>query len=239
VIRVLLVEDDLDLARGLRFNLEHDGYAVTAVGEGKDALARAAEADLVILDLGLPDLDGTEVLRRLRAAHPLIPVICLTARATEADVVMGLGLGADDYIAKPFGLSELLARVAAVLRRARPPETRGGGGASAHDTLALPPVTVDFQARTAVWEDRTEELTPIEVDILRHFARHRGRALERAAILKDLWGLDRHVPTRTLDNHIARLRRKIEADPAVPRWLVTVHGIGYRLEDTPLVQLRD
>ena len=221
---ILLVEDDPDLARGLAFNLEREGFQVTSVAEGGAALEHAREQapDVILLDLGLPDMDGTEVLRTLRKEGVAVPVVCLTARGTETDQVMGLDLGADDYVTKPFGLSVLLARVHAVLRRAGV-EERG-------ELLQLGELRVDLAARTATWPDRVEELTPVEVDILRHFCARRGVALDRGAVLKDLWGLDGRVTTRTLDNHVARLRRKIEPDPAHPRWLVTVHGVGYRLE---------
>ena len=221
--RLLLVEDDADLARGLRFNLEHDGYAVTTMGEGKKALAaiRDGAHDLVLLDLTLPDVDGLEVLRAMRTQKDGVPVICLTARGQETDVVMGLGLGADDYVTKPFGLAALRARIEAVLRRA---------GKPASEPLRLGRVVVDLAARRATHPDREEEITPIEMDLLRYLLARRGRAVERSEILRDLWGLGPHDSTRTLDNHVARLRRKIEADPTNPRWLVTVHGIGYRLE---------
>jgi len=227
VTRILIVEDDLDLARGLSFNLEREGFDVTTVHEGQQALdhVRASPPDLVLLDLGLPDVDGTEVLRTLRAEGADTRVICLTARGTETDQVMGLDLGADDYVTKPFGLSLLLARVSAVLRRGAAPTSATGS-----DHLQLGDISIDFNARTATWPDRVEDLTPIETDLLRHFITHRGKALDRADILKDLWGLDGLITTRTLDNHMARLRRKLEVDPAQPRWLVTVHGVGYRLD---------
>jgi len=225
--RLLLVEDDADLARGLEFNLRQDGYEVTALREGGRALAeaRAGRFDLVLLDLSLPDGDGLEVLKRLRAERVPVPVICLTARAQETDVVMGLRQGADDYVTKPFGLSELRARIEAVLRRAAPK------GPAPAQRLELPGgIVVDLDARTVSRAGRPEELTPTEVDLFRYFWARRGEALERAAILRDLWGVGPHDATRTLDNHVARLRRKIEADPAAPRLLVTVHGIGYRME---------
>jgi DNA-binding response OmpR family regulator len=186
---------------------------------------RGGGFDLVLLDLGLPDGDGLELLKRLRAERVPVPVICLTARAQETDVVMGLRQGADDYVTKPFGLSELRARIEAVLRRAAP---KGASGAR----LELPGgIVVDLEARTVTRAGRAEELTPTEVELFRYFRARRGEALERAAILRDLWGLGPHDSSRTLDNHVARLRRKIEADPAEPRVLVTVHGVGYRMED--------
>ncbi len=221
--RILLVEDDEDLARGVRFNLEQEGYAVVHHGDTKGAQAALAAAafDLVLLDLNLPDGDGLDVLKAIRASGRKLPVVCLTARAQEGDAVMGLALGADDYVRKPFGVAELLARVAAVLRRA------GGGSAS---ELCLGPVVVDLEARVVRQDGRAEELTPVEVDLLRYLWERRGRALDRRTILRDLWGLSSRFTTRTLDNHVARLRKKVEVDPSAPRVIVTVHGVGYRLE---------
>ncbi len=222
--RILLVEDDANLARGLQFNLEREGFTVTWVDQGRAAMdgASASAFDLVILDLSLPDVDGTEVLTTLRARGATTAVICLTARGSETDKVMGLQLGADDYVTKPFGIAELVARIQAVLRRT--------GTAVPRDVLTLGRVHVDLGARTANHGDRTEELTGIETDLLRYLAARPGHAVDRAQILRDLWGVSRAAETRTLDNHIARLRRKIEADPAAPRFLVTVHGHGYRLD---------
>ncbi len=221
--RLLLVEDDADLARGLAFNLEKEGFAVTISGDGERALLeiRRGGQDLVVLDLSLPGRDGLDVLRALRGDGVTLPVICLTARGQETDVVMGLGLGADDYVVKPFGLAELLARIEAVLRRA--------GGVSG-ESLVLGDAVVDLAARKVRRPQRVDDLTPIETDILRYLWARRGKAVDRAAILKDLWGLGRFCSTRTLDNHVARLRRKVEGNPEEPRYLVTVHGLGYRLE---------
>lgn len=222
--RLLLVEDDPVLARGLRFNLESEGYAVQHVDSGGAALdAVAAEPPaLVLLDLSLPDMDGLEVLRALRERGAPPPIVCLTARAAETDVVMALREGADDYVKKPFGLAELLARVDAVLRRA--------GAESAAPGVRIGEVLVELEARKLVHADREEELTPTEAELLAYLLQRRGQALERAAILSDLWGLSDARASRTLDNHVARLRRKLEPDAGQPRHLVTVHGIGYRLE---------
>ena len=221
--RILVVEDDAALARGLVFNLEREGYEVVHAPDGTSAravLARGGIA-LVLLDLSLPDGDGLDVLRDLRARDRALPVLCLTARGQETDVVMGLQCGADDYVRKPFALAELLARVAARLRlAASAPERR----------LILGPVVVDLGSRRVERPDGVEELTPIEAEILAYLAARRGQAVERAHLLKDLWGVDRTQTTRTLDNHVARLRRKVELDPARPRAIVTVHGTGYRLE---------
>jgi DNA-binding response OmpR family regulator len=220
---ILLVEDDADLVRGLCFNLRHEGYEVTAFAKGGPALSeiRRGACDLVLLDLNLPDRDGLDVLRELRADGVAVPVICLTARGQETDIVMGLGLGADDYVPKPFGVAELLARIDALLRRS---------GGALGETLRLGDVEIDLDARRARHPDRQEDLTPIEIDLLRYLAVRRGTAVDRTDILRDLWGLGPFRSTRTLDNHVARLRRKLERDPTNPRHLVTVHGVGYRLE---------
>ncbi|MFH0946444.1 MAG: response regulator transcription factor [Planctomycetota bacterium] len=221
--RLLLVEDDVDLARGVRFNLEQEGYEVLGAGEvgAARSLLKEGGIDLVLLDLNLPDGDGLDLLRELREDGRKLPVICLTARGQETDVVMGLTLGADDYVKKPFGVAELLARIEALLRRA---------GATSGRELRLPGVIVDLEAHTAKCGDREEELTPIEIDVLKYLLEHRGQAVDRQRLLRELWGLSPRHTTRTLDNHVARLRRKLEADPARPKVIVTVHGIGYRLE---------
>lgn len=223
---ILVVEDDADLARGVCFNLELEGYAVECAGSARAARGRlsdrsASPIDLVLLDLGLPDQDGLELLRELRAARVTVPIVCLTARAQESDVVMGLALGADDYVKKPFGVAELAARVDAVLRRAAP-----AGDAR----VAFGEAVVDLGARVVTRGGAVEELTPIEIDVLRYLLARRGTAVDRQQLLRDLWGLDPRHSTRTLDNHVARLRKKIEVDPAAPRFVVTVHGVGYRLE---------
>lgn len=221
--RILLVEDDADLARGLAFNLRHEGYEVDVAGTVKEGrrLALRAETDLLVLDLALPDGDGLEILKSLRSAGSRVPVLCLTARGQETDVVMGLGTGADDYVKKPFGLAELFARVAALLRRAGP---------AAAEVLRLGGAEVDLAARRVRRGGKEEDLTPVETDLLRYLLARRGQAVEREQILRDLWGVDGRHETRTLDNHVARLRKKLEEDPARPAVLVTVHGSGYRLE---------
>jgi DNA-binding response OmpR family regulator len=222
--RILLVEDDADLAKGLAFNLRHEGYEVLVAGTVKDG-RRAAQrdgVDLVVLDLMLPDGDGLEILRALRGAGSRVPVLCLTARGQETDKVMGLGSGADDYVTKPFGLAELFARIAALLRRAGP---------AAAETVRLGAAVVDLAGHRVARGDREEDLTPVETDLLRYLLARRGQAVERDQILRDLWGVASKHDTRTLDNHVARLRRKLEDDPASPRVIVTVHGTGYRLEN--------
>lgn len=224
--RLLLVEDDEDLARGIRFNLERDEFQVTHAADATSAREQIREGGytLVLLDLNLPDGDGLDLLRELRDGGSKLPVICLTARGQETDVVMGLQLGADDYVKKPFGVAELLARIDALLRRAP-------GGRE--DRWLLGGVEVDRKAHTVIdprHPERAEELTPIEYELLRYLVERRGQAVDRQRLLRDLWGVSPRHSTRTLDNHVARLRRKLERDPARPRVLITVHGIGYRLE---------
>jgi len=220
--RILIVEDDADLVRGLEVNLAHEGYEVEACGDGAAGLAaaRSGRFDLVLLDLMLPSKDGFEVLTELRAAGDAVPVICLTARGQESDVVAGFRLGADDYVVKPFSVAELSGRIAAVLRRTNP----------ATERLVFDRVVVDVAARRANHDDgRSEDLTPIETDLLLYLVDRRGEAVPREEILRDLWGLDRYATTRTLDNHVARLRKKLESDPTEPTVILTVHGVGYRI----------
>lgn len=243
--RLLLVEDDRDLARGLVFNLEREGHHVAVAHDGAAARRALRETsgvessfDLVVLDLALPDSDGLDLLEGWRGEGLDVPILCLTARSQESDVVAGLKLGADDYVTKPFGLAQLLARIEAILRRAK--ATHAAASASAHGDVAasgangamlvLGDVRVDLAAHRVHRPDGEEELTPIEADLLRYLLSRRGRVLDRGQILKDLWGVERRHETRTLDNHVARLRKKIEIDPARPRFLTTVHGIGYRFE---------
>ncbi len=232
---LLLVEDDEDLALGLRFNLEQEGYGVDRAATLTKAreLLEKKTPDLVLLDLALPDGSGLDLLREVRAKGSPVAIIALTARGTEADIVMGLKLGADDYLPKPFGLAQLMARIEAVLRRSRGSEPAPPPVSNSDATARgwqLGPVLVDPVARLAILGQERRELTPIEIEILRYLAARPGQAVERRDLLRDLWGLDRYVTTRTLDNHIARLRKKIEVDPELPRYLVTVHGIGYRLD---------
>lgn len=228
--RILLVEDDPDLSRGVRFNLEHEGYEVVSAFTAAAARESvAAGFDLVVLDLQLPDGDGLDLLREWRADGKSAPVLCLTARAQESDVVMGLGLGADDYLRKPFGLAELLARVHALLRRGQ----SVGAANSDGGRIRIGDVVIDRKAHRLLRGKVEEVLTPIEMQLLDYLFAANGKAVDRAVLLKDLWGVDQAASTRTLDNHVARLRKKIEPDPGNPRHLVTVHGVGYRLDLVP------
>jgi len=226
--RILVVEDNTDLAYGLRNNLEIEGYEVEVEEDGQKGLARARamKPDLVILDLMLPGLDGYRVLRRLREDGLAMPVLILTARGEEADKVTGFRLGADDYVTKPFGLLELMARVAALLRRA---------GVSGDSTAAPEPerfgdIEVDSSTRMVRRRGEPVALTPMEFDLLVALLRRGGTIASRVELLKEVWGHSAAVVTRTVDTHVAELRRKIEDDPAKPRHILTVRKIGYRLE---------
>ncbi len=225
--RVLVIEDNDDLAFGLRNNLEIEGYDVAVAGDGHEGLEHALESppDLVILDLMLPGLDGFRVLRELRKRDPATPVLVLTARSEEADKVRGLRLGADDYVTKPFGLLELLARVEALLRRA------GQAGAEVR-RWTFGDVEVDAARRAVTRAGRAVELAPKELDLLLALLRRDGAVARRLDLLREVWGYQEAVAvvSRTVDTHVAELRRKLEAEPARPRHILTVRKAGYRLE---------
>jgi DNA-binding response OmpR family regulator len=226
--RVLVVDDDPTVSEVVARYLERDGYAVETVADGRTALDRAlAEPpDLVVLDLMLPGLDGLEVCRRLRALAP-VPIVILTARGQESDRIVGLDLGADDYVAKPFSTKELVARVRAVLRRARGPLAPSGPGAPAvHSDGDL---EVDVAARQARLAGAVVSLTAREFELLAFLVRHPGRAFRREEILESVWGY-RYGDTSTVTVHVRRLREKIEPDPSAPVRIATVWGIGYRWE---------
>jgi DNA-binding response OmpR family regulator len=227
VSRILIIEDNEDLAFGLRTTLEFEGYEVDVAARGETGLSAAAAArpDLVLLDLMLPGLDGYGVLRELRRGGDHVPVLLLTARAEEADVVMGFDLGADDYVTKPFSTVELLARVRALLRRVGPV----GGTRAARQRFG--DVEVDPASRSVRRGGRNVELTPKEFDLLLALVRRRGATATRTELLKEVWEYgNADVLTRTVDIHVAELRRKLEDDPTSPRHILTVRKVGYRLE---------
>ena len=229
--RILVVEDNPDLAYGLRNNLEIEGYRVEVADDGTAGLARARDAspDLIILDLMLPGMDGFRVLRALREEGRQMPVLILTARGEEADKVRGLRLGADDYVTKPFGVLELLARVEALLRRAAPPDP--GNGDAAPERFA--DIEVVPASRSVLRNGRPVPLTPKEFDLLVALLRRRGAVASRMELLTEVWGYSAEVLSRTVDTHVAELRRKLEADPAAPNHILTVRKAGYRLERSP------
>jgi DNA-binding response OmpR family regulator len=226
--RILLVEDNADLAYGLRNNLEIEGYDVTVASDGEVGLQRALEIEpaLIILDLMLPKLDGYRVLRAIREAGSQVPVLILTAKGEEADKVLGFRMGADDYVTKPFGVLELLARVRAVLRRTR------NGAAHHHpeDGHRFGDIEVDCRARTVTKGDEAVSLTPKEFDLLVALLRRQGAVASRLELMKEVWGHRAAVVSRTVDTHVAELRRKLEDDASSPRHILTVWKAGYRLE---------
>jgi DNA-binding response OmpR family regulator len=220
--RLLVVEDDPTIAEPLARALRRDGYDVDVHGDGASALARArrGDVDMVVLDLGLPDIDGMDVCRRLRAESRGLPILMLTARADELDTVIGLDAGADDYVTKPFRLAELLARVRAVLRR-------GQLEPSVHEVRGI---TVDTDARKA-WLAGTElQLTVKEFDLLRVLVRDAGRVVSRGQLMREVWGGPWPSSTKTLDMHMTWLRRKLGDDPLHSRYITTVRGVGFRFE---------
>lgn len=222
--RILIVEDEAAMAAGLRDNLELEGYTVDHAADGKKGLQLLKENsyDLAILDVMLPSLSGFDILRLARQGGVMTPAIMLTARGEEVDKVLGLELGADDYLTKPFSLRELLARVKAILRR-----SAGSGPASGKAVMGE--LEVDFAGYTAIRGGISVEMTPKEFDVLKFLWEHRNRTVSRDALLTNVWGYDEPLSTRTIDNFILRLRQKVEADPAHPRIILTVHGIGYKL----------
>lgn len=228
-MRILVIEDNADLAFGLRNNLEIEGYEVEVASDGQHGLERlrSSPKDLVILDLMLPGLDGFRVLRLARDHGFSMPILILTARGEEADKVRGLKLGADDYVTKPFGLLELLARVEALLRRAGSPVDEEPPANESIETFGA--ITVDRAARTVERGGRPVDLSPKELDLLLALLRHRGAVVSRLELLQEVWGYRAAVESRTVDTHIATLRKKLEAHPATPRHILTSRKAGYRL----------
>ena len=227
--RVLVIEDNPDLAFGLRNNLEIEGYAVDVAEDGTRGLEMAlgASPDLVLLDLMLPGLDGFRVLQGLRQGGSRVPVLILTARGDEADKVRGLRLGADDYVTKPFGLLELLARVEALLRRAASSDTVREGASA---PIRFGEVAIDPAARTVRRGGEEVALAPKELDLLLALIARGGRIASRVELMREVWGHRAAIISRTVDTHVAELRRKLEHDPANPRHILTVRKAGYRFQ---------
>jgi DNA-binding response OmpR family regulator len=239
---VLIVEDEPAIAMALEDALRLEGYGAEVASDGVSGLERALAhppPDALVLDLRLPGLSGLDLLRRLRAAGGTQPVIVLTARGAEADRVAGLECGADDYVVKPFSMAELVARVRAHLRREREyrvaqgaggqPETAGDGRGGA-EAASFGEVRVDFTGHRLLRDGREEALSALECKLLRLLWLERGRTVSRDRFLREVWGFERMPVTRTVDFHMGRLRKKVEADPSSPRHIVTHHGVGYRLE---------
>ncbi|MBX3146425.1 MAG: response regulator transcription factor [Gemmatimonadales bacterium] len=224
---LLVIEDNEDLAFGLETAFENEGFAVEIAGDGSAGLDRVRRGgvDLVVLDLMLPKLDGYRVLRSLRTDDPEVPVLVLTAKGEEANKVQAFALGADDYVTKPFGTLELIARVRALLRRSGRRE-----GAPPPSVERFGEIEVNPASRTVYREGGEVALTPREFDLLLALARRNGAVASRADLLKEVWEYRADIQSRTVDIHVAELRRKLEADPANPRHILTVWKVGYRLE---------
>ncbi len=245
--RVLVVEDEAHLAQGLRFNLEAEGYAAEVVGDGEAAtdrlLGKKENFDAVVLDIMLPGKDGFSVVSELRAARNYVPVLMLTARGRPEDVLKGFASGADDYLAKPFDLSILLARLQGLLRRSQwirggqpsgPSEARADASAVGDfGTFSFAGKTIDFGALELRSGESTIHLTLMESELLRHLVQNDGKIVSRKQILEEVWGLHEDTDTRAIDNFVVRLRRYIEDDPGKPRHLLTVRGVGYRFLAKP------
>ena len=236
--QILVIEDEPDLRAGLQHNLELEGYKVMVAADGREGLRRAREgqASLVLLDLMLPEMPGLEVLKHLRDTGHETPIIIISAKGQDRDKVQGLELGADDYLTKPFGLSELLARIRAVLRRTQTGAKAGAGKDSdVNGVMRFANLTVDWRRFTVTRDDMEVQLSRYEAEILRLLIEHRGEVVSRQDLLRKVWGYVHLPTTRTVDNHIARLRKKLETDVENPIHVVTVHGLGYRFE-SPLVE---
>jgi len=231
--RILIVEDETGLAEAVAFALEQEGFQVQIAGDGATALKEYEQAppDVVILDIMLPGLSGWDLLRVMNKRQPDVPVIMLTARAEEADRVAGLEMGADDYVTKPFSMRELVARVRAVLRRAKSASV-AADAEPIETVLEVAGVTLDQDKHEVFVEGQRVELAPREFALLAYLMRHNGRVRSRAQILQAVWGEDEYVDERTVDVHIRWLRKKIEADPAHPKRLLTVRGVGYKFAES-------
>jgi DNA-binding response OmpR family regulator len=219
---VMVIEDDPEIRGIVKTLLTNEGFQVEESDDGRVALERVflTKPDLILVDLRLPGLDGAEICKRLRAGRIDTPIIVISAAKEEFDRVLLLELGADDFLVKPFGARELLARIRAVLRRTAPPSVRGFAG-----------VAVDTQRRIVTNHGAEITLSPAEYNLLTYFLRNPNRVLTRETILEDVWGFESAPTARTVDSHVLRLRQKLEPDPSVPRYFLTVHGVGYRFVD--------
>jgi two-component system alkaline phosphatase synthesis response regulator PhoP len=224
--KILIVEDEPDMVLGLKDNFEFEGYEVATATDGQAGLekARALKPDLIVLDVMLPKLSGLEVCKTLRGEGYEGPILMLTARGQEIDKVVGLELGADDYVTKPFSIRELLARVRAVLRRTE-------GKAKRLARYAFADVELDFEAYKATKGGEALDLSPREFELLRYLIERKGDTVTRDQLLEDVWGYESYPSTRTVDTHIAKLRAKIGDSGSAPRWILTIHGRGYKFID--------
>jgi DNA-binding response OmpR family regulator len=222
--KILIIEDEQDLIKGLKLNLSGEGFEVDWAVNGVEGLRKAAEEapDLIILDIMLPEMDGLEVCQKLRQKNIGIPVIMLTAKGGEIDKVVGLEIGADDYMTKPFSIRELLARIKARLRHSEKE------GKPVPEVYSIGDIEIDFARFKIKRKGKEQDLTSLETDILKYFVTHRGEVVSRNDLLDKIWGYESYPTTRTVDNHILKLRKKIEEDPSHPRYILSVYGGGYR-----------
>ena len=221
--RILIVEDEPAMVQGLRDNFEYEGYEVISAADGVDGLNRAIadQPDLVVLDVMMPKMSGLDVCKQLKARKPSLPIIMLTARGQEIDKVVGLELGADDYVTKPFSIRELMARVKAVLRRASPQ-------AATAEVYRFSDVEVNVRSNEVLRSGQPVELSSKEFALLAYFVAHPAETLSRDRLLDAVWGYENYPTTRTVDAHIVHLRQKLEPNPEEPRFILTVHGSGYK-----------
>jgi len=221
--RILIVEDEPAMVQGLRDNFEYEGYEVISAADGADGLNRAIadQPDLVVLDVMMPKMSGLDVCKQLKARKPSLPIIMLTARGQEIDKVVGLELGADDYVTKPFSIRELMARVKAVLRRASPQ-------AATAEIYRFSDVEVNVRSNEVLRSGQPVELSSKEFALLAYFVAHPAETLSRDRLLDAVWGYENYPTTRTVDAHIVHLRQKLEPNPEEPRFILTVHGSGYK-----------
>ncbi len=222
---ILIIEDEAQMRSGLKDNLEFEGYAVDVAEDGQIGLDKSLSKsyDLIILDVMLPKLSGFDVCRKIREKGIKTPIIMLTAKGEEIDKVLGLELGADDYVTKPFSLRELLARVKAILRRTDESSSK------AQQKITIGKLEIDFNSYTAMVEGKSVAMTHKEYEIVKYLWQHKGATVSRDNLLEEVWGYDDYPTTRTVDNFILKLRQKIEINPNRPKHILTVHGIGYKL----------
>ena len=225
-MKILIVEDEPDMVLGLKDNFEFEGYEVVTASDGAAGLerARSEKPDLLVLDIMLPKLSGLEVCKTLRAEGFRAPIIMLTARGQEIDKVVGLELGADDYVTKPFSIRELLARVRAILRRTE-------GGKKRLSRYRFSDLELDFETYRATRGTERLEMSPREFELLRYLIERKGETVTRDQLLEDVWGYESYPSTRTVDTHIAKLRAKIGDSGSEPRYIMTIHGVGYKFVD--------
>ena len=221
---ILVIEDDVSILRGLKDNLEYEGYSVITETDGRKGLelARGKNADLILLDIMLPGINGFEICRKLKKEKPQLPIIMITARGSEMDKVSGLDTGADDYVTKPFSIPELMARIRAVLRRFDKPEN------NTPDSFEFEDVVLDFREYRAFRNDEELRLSAKEFEIMKYFIAHENEAVHRHDLLNEVWGFEAMPTTRTVDNFILDLRKKLEKDPSNPQHILGVRGVGYR-----------